>query len=347
MNNPAESSLWSRLRGLFGDRPANDVPDVEELEDETLEEPDSGESVGHGLPPLLAGPGDAPILATLAKSDDPMVLSPPGVAVEVLGMVKSDNMDLSRLEQLVASDAALTASILRLANSASKAGAAGASDLTGAITRLGSEEVATVSLAHAVLSGFGKADPLAVVLGRRSMEVAFCARHLAYEKRGVDPSMVFTAGALHKVGQLMLLRSASKGYRGALEKRGLSSISTVRAERKRFGLDHASVGAHVLQGWDMPVEVVRAVAFRYRFAALVEQCPSREKLLAAVASIDLADRYVRLLSKNFDAPGPALDRMADCPAARWMGYDRDGLEQRWEEMQRVLIETGKVFEFGE
>ena len=61
----------------------------------------------------------------------------PQILPELIALLSQDDVDSARLVDLITFDQALTASVLRLCNSAKLAGAARVHDLPNAITRVG------------------------------------------------------------------------------------------------------------------------------------------------------------------------------------------------------------------
>ena len=65
----------------------------------------------------------------------------PRILPELLSLLRKDDVDSSRIVQLISFDPAITASVLRLCNSAYFAGSTPADDLQEAVTRLGFQQV--------------------------------------------------------------------------------------------------------------------------------------------------------------------------------------------------------------
>ena len=80
----------------------------------------------------------------------------------------------------------------------------------------------------------------------------------------VEPPVAFTAGLLHDVGKLALNHVLDAAVQTAIrdciiQKRQPRDV----AEREILGTDHCEVGAHLLETWRLPGEIVEAVAHHH------------------------------------------------------------------------------------
>ena len=132
----------------------------------------------------------------------------PRILPELLGLLRKENVDSSRVVQLISFDPAITASVLRLCNSALFAGASPATDLSEAVQRLGFRQiytlVAAVSGARALTpaqKGYGIS---AGELWKHSVTTAVASQLIARSQDEPDEGLVFTAALLHDVGKIIL-----------------------------------------------------------------------------------------------------------------------------------------------
>jgi putative nucleotidyltransferase with HDIG domain len=167
-------------------------------------------------------------------------------------------------EAVVQVDPALTANLLRLANSAHFGFSRKIGNVREAITLLGLRrlfELGTMAAIQAVvpptLPGYG-IDSSAYWC--HSVAVAVLAERLAKERRLAIPALTFTSGLLHDIGKLVIssfLAEQTEALRQALAK-GVTSL--VQCERELLGADHCQFGAELAAAWNLPDEVVRVIA---------------------------------------------------------------------------------------
>ena len=190
----------------------------------------------------------------------PAELAPfPMVALRVLQLAAEDDPDRAagptELIDVVRTDAAISARILRLANSSLYGFRHRIVTLQAAGMALGTEKLIEIVLASAVSLYHAPRGHLqerqSVLLWRRSLCTALAAQELA-PARGVDPARAFFAGLFLSLG---LLR-----FHQVYPPRILARVRTLHAEgldgpmatRRVFGLDHVQEGARLVRDWGLP-----------------------------------------------------------------------------------------------
>lgn len=180
----------------------------------------------------------------------------PQVAARVLHLLREEYAGpVGPLVELIGSDAALAASILRVANSALFGGLRAVSDLRMAIARLGAREVASIVTLLSHRSYFRSTDPGRQehlrALWDHSVVTALGTRRLA---RGsdLDPSEAFLAGLLHDTGKLIVLRAFD-----AIESRPGGGRIPAASRSELMRSLHAELGHKVLHDWRIPEPVCR------------------------------------------------------------------------------------------
>lgn len=227
--------------------------------------------------------------------------SPPFVIARALAMLRDDVFDPNEVKLVIETDPALTARLLRYANSAPirRAGPR-VSSIDRAIRALGSRNlfrllttVAATALRTRRVPGYGLED---YSLWRYSLRMAVAAEAVAEHVPGVDWSEAYTAGLLLDIGKVLLgprLDSVTDRVLRYLEDHPGESFD--RAEAAVMGADHAQVGAFVAAQWGLPDSLVHAIAHHHQPAlatehrALVYVCHVADFLAMAAgthASID-------------------------------------------------------------
>ncbi len=210
------------------------------------------------------------------------------VALEVLGLLEDPYTDILDVVRLIGEDQALTAQVLRMANSASYAGRSRCETIKNAAIRLGARQMSNIAMAASHASLHASDSPLvndimqdlwlhshACALGCRSVALS-TGQHAVADK-------AYLAGLLHDIGKLYILKamdhiSQTMDVKHALERSLLQEI---------FSEMHVDLGCRVMDHWNLP-SVYRDVA-AYHHA---EQCDSRNILLTIV-------RMVNFNSRNF------------------------------------------------
>jgi len=186
----------------------------------------------------------------------------PTVVAELLASFGNEDVDIALLAQQISHDQALTARLLRVANSSFYGLQSRISTINEAVVVLGFRAVRSMVLAVGVSGVFRPEhcpgfDPHAYV--RHSVGVGLAARALA-QATGRNPELAFTGGILHDIGELMLATCFPEQYAKVLAYRAQHDCTLVEAERDIIGLDHAVVGGLLADTWRFPASLRSAVA---------------------------------------------------------------------------------------
>lgn len=191
----------------------------------------------------------------------------PRILPELLSLLRQDDVDSDRIIQLISLDPAITASVLRLCNSAYFAGSSPADDLQEAVTRLGFRQVyqlvAAVSGARLLgpsQKGYGIN---AGELWQHSVTAAVAAQSMA-RANGDDDSLVFTATLLHDIGKIVLAEALEHIYTKLVEDSQAQQAALIETEKRLLGVQHAEIGGRLLSRWNFPVSIVSAVWFHHQ-----------------------------------------------------------------------------------
>lgn len=186
----------------------------------------------------------------------------PSVVCELLASFGNEEMDVGQLSRQISRDQALTARLLRVANSSFYGLQSRVATINDAIVLLGFRAVRGMVLAVSVNNLFRADqcpgfDPQAY--SRHSIGSGLAARALAL-LTGRNPELAFTAGILHDIGELALASCFAEQYAEVLTYRQQHDCPLVVAERDILGVDHATVGGLLCDIWRFPPSLHSAVA---------------------------------------------------------------------------------------
>lgn len=184
----------------------------------------------------------------------------PPVLTGIIALIDDDRAGAKKLVELIERDQALTARLLRLANSAFFGQARKVSTIPRAVLLLGFSTVRNLALGVKVWDtlGTGVSRKELEALWTHAVEVAASARVLARQQRQVNPDEAFTTGLLHDVGQLVLALRFKELYWETAH-RATSTEHRAGLEQSSLGVDHAEVGSWLLEAWNLPAIMVEAV----------------------------------------------------------------------------------------
>jgi putative nucleotidyltransferase with HDIG domain len=164
---------------------------------------------------------------------------------------------------LVALDQAITAYILKVANSVAMGYLISCSSVKDAVVRLGFKQVRSLvmnTIAYgplsARLSGYRLGDR---DLWYHSIATACAAHWLATLLNYPDPEKAYVAGLLHDVGKLVLDQFVLADYKQIEALMHSRNLPMWQIEEEQFGIDHAGVGGLAGAHWQFPNELVEAI----------------------------------------------------------------------------------------
>lgn len=175
----------------------------------------------------------------------------PAIALQVINAVAEPDVSLAALSRLISQDPAMSAGVLKVANSPAYAGADEIATLRDAVTRMGLTEVGRLSGTLAARALFEpKLNPLFAAFDSKWNEIfaesvvaARVATWLAMHVRNVNGDQVFLAALLHDLGRSVAVRSlAAVGGIDQADPRVDRVIEQV----------HVEVGAEVHELWGLP-----------------------------------------------------------------------------------------------
>lgn len=204
--------------------------------------------------------------ALVANIDDLVTL--PEIALRIAQMVDDPTSSAAAIGREISNDAALTARLLRVANSPVFGHDGKISTISRAIAVLGVRQVRDLTVGIAAIRTFdGIANELVTMesFWRQSVLCALAAGHIAARRQGGRHESPFVAGLLHDIGQLVLYKRAPELARQAL----LMSIYAAdepglcRCERDLMGFDHGVVGVRLAQKWGLPRVLQECIQFHH------------------------------------------------------------------------------------
>jgi putative nucleotidyltransferase with HDIG domain len=184
----------------------------------------------------------------------------PTTVISLGQAVADERCSVDRILNILAKDPALSATMLRLANSVMYAGDQRVMDLRNAVMRLGFEAILNLGRTAAIIRSFrgiNHLDPFR--LWQHSVAVGLVSKGICrlVKQNSMDES-AYLAGLLHDIGKIALDRCFTDEYGPVVQamERGDACLD---AEFGHLGITHAEVGAMVAEHWSFPEAMVVAI----------------------------------------------------------------------------------------
>jgi HD-like signal output (HDOD) protein len=192
----------------------------------------------------------------------------PAIVLELERLLHKNDVSAAELTIVIEEDPAMSASILRVANSVMFYSSLSGTilSLRDAIVRMGFDEVRRIVTAAAYIRALGKLTHHldAKRYWRRSLTTAVAGRVILNKARtsvALFEGEIYVAGLLHDIGLLVLNEYFPETYNQLESLIESGFVSRIDAERSVLGMDHGQVGGCLLEKWNLPDVLVQAVTW--------------------------------------------------------------------------------------
>jgi putative nucleotidyltransferase with HDIG domain len=228
--------------------------------------------------------------ARVAKALDSLPTLPV-VALQIGEVIHGKNVSVQQVAEILRTDPATSAKLLRLVNSPYFGIPGGVSDVARAIPFVGFNTLYQLVLSISVLEALGARhaafDPRSLWV--HSLTVATAARELATELRFADAGACFTAGLLHDMGKIALAKVDPENLAAAFESMRTDGLTMVEAERKHDLAPHDRVGSRLARQWRFPATLATPIEQHHeihRIEIYERLAPNLRTITEIVASAD-------------------------------------------------------------
>ncbi len=200
-----------------------------------------------------------------------VMTEPPRFHVRLQKLLASANSSLVDLTREVEKSPPMVAKLLRVANSVYFAVRKPVTDVREAIVFIGTEYlaglVASLEAFQALTAGVTEDEIIRQIesLWTLSFNRATIARNIAEQWDGFSPAtLAFTCSLLQDIGYAFRLRTDPGRFLQYTAEEGRGLMNPMDIERRLFGIPHNQVGAILLDFWNLPHDIVTAVARHHR-----------------------------------------------------------------------------------
>jgi HD-like signal output (HDOD) protein len=191
------------------------------------------------------------------ENDDLVLPTLPEIALQVREVAENVTSSIADLTTILGRDAALSARIVKVANSPLIRASVPVSDLDTAVARLGIDLTSNLAMGLAMEQMFQATSDIVDKRMRacwsKSVEIAASSQVLARHFTNLEPGQALLAGLTHQIGKLPILAFAENNESLLNDSFALGKVLTVL---------HPSLGSYILKKWDFPEELV-AVSKNY------------------------------------------------------------------------------------
>lgn len=190
-----------------------------------------------------------------AKSIPPM----PGAAQKAFQLSVDPSAEARDFVEVIESDEALSARVLKIANSVFFDRGHPTKTIEEAVIVIGMNELRCLLNATTLSEIFPSKHPARTQLWANDVATALISRALTQRIAPNKAEVAFLGGLMHDIGKLLLLQRATEQY-GVVLKRAGELGSFVAAETETFVFDHMQVGQLIAERWKFTPDLIDIIA---------------------------------------------------------------------------------------
>lgn len=191
--------------------------------------------------------------------------SPSTTALKILELAESPDVSVKQIAELILTDPAMSARLLKYANSPMVGPRSEITSIQQAVTMLGIRSVKVTALGFSLVrkSQQPKCPHFNYdVFWAHATAIATAARGIMAVGCPARADEAFTAGLLARIGRLAFVTAMPAEYDGVLAKLPNLMADGTDEERAVFGESHIEIGAELLAQWKLPALLVDSVRYQ-------------------------------------------------------------------------------------
>ncbi len=228
--------------------------------------------------------------------------SPPAVAVRILSAVQQNDSALKDIGDIISADPALTAKMLRVANSGYYTRGGQINNIQRAMTVLGTNVIKNIALSFVIAGSFSDQEHCSFdfdLFWRRSVISGVAAEQLAVTL-GVNDDDMFVTALLQDIGMLIIALTKGDEYARIVNDAENFDLCLQDEEEQVYGFNHAKVSYALLENWNLPEKIATPALFHHQPVA----APS--ELGDTVSILNYAARFALLFTSGSMAENTRL-----------------------------------------
>ncbi len=261
----------------------------------------------------------------------------PVIFERVKRVIDDPDSSVADLAQVIATDPAITARLLKLVNSAYLGLGAQVDSLLHTATLLGMNPIHDLVLASSVVDTFDRVRPELMDVSkfwRAGVFRSLAAAALARKSGAADPGRVFTLALMSDLGHMVLFLKVPELAAQAKEQTRDQPWKRAWVERELIGCDFAQVGGALMDAWKLPAS----------FGAVIRQQNTPHKAGAHALEASLL-HIAALLAEGriFQDGNLAFDAQIEPFAWKTLGLNAECLGEILQEVETDLASTSQLF----
>ncbi len=209
----------------------------------------------------------------------------PVVINNIMATARSEETSAKDLANFIVNDQAISARVLRIANSAYYGMSKKIDSISRAIVVIGFKEIISLALGMGIFSAFSKKGndaPIDITeLWKHSIGVGFAARKIAKKTMKIADESTILIGLLHDIGKIIFCLYFPDEYGEVLKKMPNEQTPLYKIENECLGLDHAEMAYLLMKQWNFPANLIQPVRYHHNPSV----CPKDQVDMAMIVNL--------------------------------------------------------------
>ncbi len=222
----------------------------------------------------------------------------PSIATAIMEKTLDSKVSAKQIAEMVERDQALSIKVLKVANSPFYRRIKEISTIRGAVMLLGFNVLKSIELSISVINLFNEKNKCALdfyKFWQHSIACAVCAKSIAQKVYPSASEDAFVAGLLHDLGKVVADQLICKKgeYGEVLEVMNRANTDIIEVETNIMGVDHATLGRFLMEKWNLPSVLAKAVGFHHSLTGITND-EETKKLCSVVHVADIVTNHLGL-----------------------------------------------------
>lgn len=229
----------------------------------------------------------------------------PSAATRMLSLTESSSVQASVAAEILSSDQALAARVLKIANSSTYALSRQVGTVTEAVVIIGFKGLRELVAGVAVqkyFHGTKEREETRKILWSHSLAVGCMGKMICRRLHHHSPEHTFLAGLLHDIGRAVFQDFMPEKFKEAKRLANIDAVPLYIAEKHVFGRCHTEIARDLCTRWDLPDYLISVCNHHHDFQVTLPLSQDDE----IIASVNLADTLARIAGFGWQV-SPVID----------------------------------------